>query len=430
MLIEQAIYGGHDVGGYRFLARSPGFVEEWLPLAERLCTGFGDRPAGVDCPAAVFALPFGSRHVTVVQVADQGRDDAGRPGALAFRLLLLPRPLYADLGGDPFLIADAFPPSWDARGELPALEWTDGPPPKRTLQQIRRVMDVEHDRTALLLGGVQVLVDGGRVVVERNAPDSRLLRDLWMLLPTATRTALWPASFAFGNVHRFHVLVVPRAAGPEFEGYVPESQTGDYPEGRYELALQMAVESGDESEMDALFARRSRAQALRLGVLLLLAFLIIPPLVLGLPWGKPEEEPPPAAKDKDKSAQPEPRMMLPPAETLPPLTGEEKTRFALRLQEVGRRLGVKVLAGTSEKALAESVAELDRQIDLKKGTTKSTRDPGKLSDLGPPQRQLRAVLWKNGVEKYDEKRLNTGELLDRLEEQLVKDGMIKEDGHE
>jgi hypothetical protein len=418
------------VGGYRFLARSPGFVDEWLPLAERLCTGFGDRPAGVGCPAAVFALPFAAQHVAVVQVADQGRDDAGRPGALAFRLLILPRPLYADLGGDPFLIADAFPPSWQARGVLPVLEWTDGPPPKRTLQQVRRVMDVEHDRTALLLGGVQVLMDGGRVVFERNAPDSRLLRDLWMLLPTATRTTLGPASFAFGNAHRFHVLVVPRAAGTEFEGYVPETQAGDYPEGRYELALQTAVESGDESEMDALFARRSRAQALRLGVLLLLAFLIIPPLVLGLPWGRNEEQPAPAALEKDKSAQPEPRMTLPPAETLPPLTGEEKSRFALRLQEVGRRLGVKLPAGKSEQALAESVAELDRQIDLKKGKTKSTRDPGKLSDLGPPQRQLRAVLWKNGVKEYGESGPNSAELLDRLEEQLVKDGVIKEDGHE
>jgi hypothetical protein len=72
MVIEQAIYGGHDVGGYRFLARSPGFVDEWLPVAQRLCTGFGDRPAGVYCPPAVFALPFGARHEDVLQEAQRG----------------------------------------------------------------------------------------------------------------------------------------------------------------------------------------------------------------------------------------------------------------------------------------------------------------------------------------------------------------------
>ena len=84
-MIEQAIYGTESPGGYQFLARSPGFTEDWLAEAQRLCTGFGERPAGVACPLAVFARPLGSRHVAVVQVADQGRDDAGRPGALPAR---------------------------------------------------------------------------------------------------------------------------------------------------------------------------------------------------------------------------------------------------------------------------------------------------------------------------------------------------------
>src|SRR5204863_8615879 len=89
--IEQAIYGSQATGGYRFLARSPGFLAEWLPEAERLCTGFGERPAGVACPGCVFAQSFGKRHVAIVQVADQRADDAGRPAARAFHLLVLPR---------------------------------------------------------------------------------------------------------------------------------------------------------------------------------------------------------------------------------------------------------------------------------------------------------------------------------------------------
>src|SRR5262245_57409097 len=122
--IEQAIYGDQDAGGYRFLAQSPGFADDWLPLAERLCTGFGERPAGVLCPECVFANPFGKHHVAVVQVADQGKDDAGRPGALGFRLLILPRWEYANLIADPFAIAESFPPPWQARGELPTLNWS------------------------------------------------------------------------------------------------------------------------------------------------------------------------------------------------------------------------------------------------------------------------------------------------------------------
>src|SRR5205814_1502832 len=113
-----------------------------------------------------------------------------------------------------------------------------------------------------LLGGSQVLVDGGRVVFERPAPDPALLRDLWRLLPASARSDLWPAAFAFGNTLRFHVLAVPKAEGEEYTHYHTEEQAGDYPEGRYELALQTAAESGDQRGLDKLFARRSQAETL------------------------------------------------------------------------------------------------------------------------------------------------------------------------
>src|SRR5260370_42562314 len=110
-VIEQAIYSAQDAGGYRFVARSPGFLDAWLPAAERLCTNFGERPAGVACPGCVFAQPFEARYVAVVQAADQGRDDAGRPEPLGFRLLILPAAPYDSLGAAPFVIADRVPPN-------------------------------------------------------------------------------------------------------------------------------------------------------------------------------------------------------------------------------------------------------------------------------------------------------------------------------
>src|SRR5437879_13650320 len=116
--IEQALYRRHAGAAPALLRRSPGFAEDWLPAVGLLLLGFGERPAGVTCPAAVFARPLGSKHVAVVQAADRGVDDAGRPGALGFRLLVLPRDAYAFLGGDPVSLADAYPPSWEASGRL------------------------------------------------------------------------------------------------------------------------------------------------------------------------------------------------------------------------------------------------------------------------------------------------------------------------
>src|SRR5262249_46834652 len=218
--IEQAIYGAFDGGGYRFVARSLGFREDWLEPAQRLCTGFGERPAGIACPAAVFVQPLDRQHVAIVQVADQCIDDAGRPGALGFYLLVLPWAAYRTFGGDPFQLATRQPPPWHARGELPSPSWPAEPLPPRTVEQVRRVL--QRPDGPNLLGGSQVLVDGGRIVFWRNGPDSALLRDLWCLLPTSTRSELWPASFAFGNDLHFHVLAVPNAEGEEFEHYHTE----------------------------------------------------------------------------------------------------------------------------------------------------------------------------------------------------------------
>jgi hypothetical protein len=422
MRIEQALYGGQDSGGYHFQGRSPGFRDDWLADAERLCTGFGERPVGVACPLAVFALPLNAGQVAVVQAADQGRDDTGRPGALAFRLLVLPRRLYADLGGDPFHIADQYPPPWEARGELPALDWTAGPPSHRTVDQVRSVLDVPHSAT--LLGGVQALLDGSKLVFERPAPDERPVRDLWKLLPASSRSELWPASFAFDNVHGFHALVVPRAHVPGFEGYLFEEQMGDYPEGNYEHSLQVAAENRDQDALDTLFARRSRSQMIRLGLLLLGAFAVAAVFLARSP-----EPPPPtggsaketAPREKDRGGE---KLRLPPAETVPTLQADDRARLVQRLRQLGTRLGCDLPPGHSPRVLTEMIADLDARID--KLSPARRRDPGKLADLGPVQLQLRALLWKRGVADYAEPGLQPLEMVERLEDQLKRDGVLKE----
>jgi hypothetical protein len=406
MVIEQATYSNASGGGYRFQARSPGFQDEWLSEAERLCTGFGERPAGVACPASVFARPFGAGHVAVVQVADQGRDDAGRPGALGFRLLILPGQLYRQLGGDPFFLAEQFPPPWQDRDMLPTLLDVQ-PSPRRTVADLVPVLKSSHSAT--LLGGTQALLDGARLVFERTEPAPELVRGLWAFLPYSTRAELWPASFAFSNAHQFHVAIVPRADAADFDRYLHEEQAGDYPEGRYELSLQSAIETANQHDLDALLARRSRTQMVRLAWALLAIFILVPvgvALLFPLPQNAQRAEVVPD---------------LPPVEKCHPLREDERTRLANQLGELDRQLGLLPPVSNADADLRASLTALDRKL----GTPDPQRDPGPLERLGPVQRQLRALLWKHDIPEYNKRGVNTLELLDLLQERLTQTGKLQ-----
>jgi hypothetical protein len=285
--IEQALFQRPDLGSPQLLVRSLGFQDAWQPEAERLIQGFGDRSPGVPCPPAVFAQPLGKNHVAVVSVADRDK-------GLGFFFRIVPRRAYESYLGDPFVMAERLPADWQARNDLPTVTWPEQPLPPRTVQDVRKVLQrvkasalrededpekveytAENAESPALLGGVQILVDGGRVVFERPAPDTALLKGLWTLLPTTSRSALWPASFAFGNALQFDALVVPRIAGPQFEGYNSEDNAAEYPAGRYETALQTAAEDGDQAELDSLFTRRSSKETFRMALTLLVLFSII-----------------------------------------------------------------------------------------------------------------------------------------------------------
>jgi hypothetical protein len=400
MQVEHALYGSHAGGGYRFLAKSAEFRDEWLPLAERLCMGFGERPPGVACPACVFAQPFCNRHVSVIQAADQGNDDAGRPGALAFYLVVLPRDAYVQWGGDPFLLADRFPPPWHARGELPSITEPLEPPPARTVAEVQRVL--KRDDGPSLLGATQALVDGGHVVFERQTPDAPLLRDLWLLLPTSTRAGLWPASFAFGNDLQFDAVAAPRV-NEAFDGYLTDDQAAEYPEGHYERGVQCAAEAGDQRELDALFHRPSRQHMLRLGLALLVAMILIWGVyhAVGF-WIAPN--PPPAEHPIEIPNLPAPEL----CHTTDKHIQEQATE---ELRNLARHLKLDVAGESNPETLLE-------QIDQRLGTPDPKRLPGSLRQYAPVQRELRALMWKHGMERYDDQSLNTAELAERFRQHV------------
>jgi hypothetical protein len=263
--MAQAVFDRTETGP-ALKSRSPNFRDEWTDEAERICVGYGERPRGVACPGALFALPFGRSHVVVGHARDL---DA--TGSLRFHFLVLGRELYGHLG-DPFAIAERFPPSWFPAGELPDLRWPEEPLPARRVEDLQGMM--RETDGPFLYGAAQTLVDHGRIALKRSEPADRLLRELWQLLPASTRRERWPATFAFGNDLGFDVVALPVVPEEGLQAMMTEEQVLDYPESRYERALQVAIEAGDQGGLDRLLARRSSTETLRLAVYIVLGFAV------------------------------------------------------------------------------------------------------------------------------------------------------------
>lgn len=467
--IEQALYGVAPLKGYGFLANSTGFLEPWKVAAEQLCTHYGERPAGITFTGALFALPLVSGRIAIVEVRDQGTDDQGRPGALEFRILAVPVSLYRDLGGDPFWIAAQWPPDWAARGALPSLQ-IQSTPPERTTATLRPVL--QRADSPVLLGATQGLLDGSRLQLIRTAPAPDLVRGLWQLLPTRSRESMWPCTYSFRARPEFHVQVVPPTQ-PMLPYMLTEEQAADYPEGRYELSLQTAVENQDEAELYRLLQRSSRQQMLWLALALLALFLIVPVGSALMPRPQPQPRPPHQPTTPpgliDQTPDPEPnggeprprqpqqrsslpldRPTFPVTEIAPALLEAERQALATRLRDLAARHGFRLPGGDRPGELTLQLEALDEQLPttergrllkreaaerflprllallagdphgrlLNASLTIVTGGAGQLRDHGPIERQVRVLLWKQGVVEYRRQGPNACELLDLLEERL------------
>jgi hypothetical protein len=164
-------------------------------------------------------------------------------------------------------------------------------------------------------------------------------------------------------------------------------------------------------------------------------------LVVGLinpsPPLNPADPQPAAAK---QSAPRKSVLDLPPPDQYPPLTPDERRRLTKQLAEIAERAGAwpielqaecvtmaianghtpmlpatAILIGTDITPAVLGPERLLELLDQRLGAPKAGRDPGRLRDHGPLQRQLRALLWKHGVADYNDPRLNSSELAERLE---------------
>jgi hypothetical protein len=124
----------------------------------------------------------------------------------------------------------------------------------------------------LWLGATQATIDGAKMAIVRPAPAPEIVRAVWNLLPTSNRNDFTFASFAFSAELNFDLAVYPATPPGRF---LTEDKCRDYPEGRYELALQSAIESGDQAELDRLLARRSSQDVLRMALFVVLLALVV-----------------------------------------------------------------------------------------------------------------------------------------------------------
>jgi hypothetical protein len=271
VMIEQALLVRRDED-VEFIAKSAAFPPVLLPDVQRIALEFG--PARFTCH---FVQPLADFHIAVAE-AFLDRD---RAAGTIFRILIVPKKAYQEIVQDPWRLIDHFfgasieERSLDqlCRTELPTLTWASEPAPRRMVNDIQAVL--RHGDAPLLLGAAQALVDGARIVLERETPDRELLRGLWLLLPNRMRWELWPATYVGKRGFAFNAFIVPPGVYRRFPDCLIEKQIYDYPEARYERSLQVAVESGDQNELDRLFARRTAAQTLRLGLAILVGVLAL-----------------------------------------------------------------------------------------------------------------------------------------------------------
>jgi hypothetical protein len=298
--LEQALYLRPDGREPRLIARSPRFDSAWAMESEAIILGFGDRPRGsMRCPLTVFAQPLTDKLVAIVRVKDDGPETF--PTGLRFHFLVVETKIYEAWIRDPFILAAKVEPAWDAT-ELPTLTLEPESFSPRTVAEVQGVLKrikpaalrkgenpnsphfertIANSESPALLGGAQILVDGGRLIFERPEGDLALASGLWLLLPEATRTRLWPTSFAFARDLEFDLLVMPHVDETIGDGYTTEEQAADYPAGAYELALQRAAEAGDQKDLDEVFRRRDGRQTLKLALIILALLSLV---VLASRW--------------------------------------------------------------------------------------------------------------------------------------------------
>jgi hypothetical protein len=234
ILYEQAVYGTFAFWrrGYAVLAASPGCHPQWLEALRLAAQRFGERPAGILERESLFALRLHRGPWMIVGVFPQGRDDRGRPGALAFHALFVGPWSYRRAGANPFSFRPALRGDWSADDEGSVLACGLLIPSGHRPRQACHAADARRVETI-----VASLRRGRRVTLISPEPIDRLAREVWDALPGRLRRRASVATWSFDNASRFDLVAVPRLAGlaPDADEIVldldPSRSRGEEPEG-------------------------------------------------------------------------------------------------------------------------------------------------------------------------------------------------------
>jgi hypothetical protein len=204
----------------------------------------------VDEWALKFSANYGSpRHSAFVVLSAPDGVAVIRVVPGQFHIQIIPTGQYATRP-DPFLWAE----HPDGEFEIPP----------RTTESLNAMFRMPDTDLPWLLGGCQTLLNGNKLILIRPSGSDTEIRKLWKMLPTPTQAEVRFATLAPHLGFGCDFTVLPEAPDVWPAGHANEEQTRDTPEGRYELALQVAVESGDEASLQRLLARRTSDQMLRI----------------------------------------------------------------------------------------------------------------------------------------------------------------------
>ncbi len=198
----------------------------------------------------------------------------------SFHFLIMQKSLFNAIL-NPFEIARKFPAPWHTSHRLETLHWQEEwTSPLRSAAKLQSIL--KNGNSPWLLGAAQALIEDGKMILYRHQPMNAPIEHLWELLPYSVQQHITFSSLCFKEDLDLNIMVLPvenanNTDHPEtaaVPGYFSEEQILDFPDGRYEHSLQIAIQSGDQREIDLLFARRNSRQTLKMMILLLLGLAL------------------------------------------------------------------------------------------------------------------------------------------------------------
>ncbi|MGL4422997.1 MAG: hypothetical protein ACRCZF_20200, partial [Gemmataceae bacterium] len=245
--------GQQTAAGPEVVERSPGFTLADEDFVRKQASLWANAAGPVPEPGAVWLI------------------DGPTAGLLAL-VWLPPGPL------GPFRCAIGPRETFDWLGPLPG-EWLRTGPigdADRFPSDLPLQIDQLHEtmKTAdgpLVYGMVQSLLDGHPIRLLQAEPLTEWAM-VWALLPLAERLSMRFATWSPVELPGVRVVVGPTLAPGQG---MDAERLRDYPAGRYETAMQLAIENRDAESYATLLARRTSADVLRTAITMLLLAVLI-----------------------------------------------------------------------------------------------------------------------------------------------------------